>query len=60
MIRSENARRTGLVFIDIAGRDLGRFVAETRAAVDRELTLPPGHSIAWSGQHELSNGSATV
>jgi Cu(I)/Ag(I) efflux system membrane protein CusA/SilA len=52
MIRSENARRTGFVFIDIAGRDLGGYVAEARAAVAEAVTLPPGYSIAWSGQYE--------
>lgn len=52
MIRSENARRTGFVFIDIAGRDLGGYVTEAREVVAREVTLPPGYSIAWSGQYE--------
>ncbi|WP_138464566.1 efflux RND transporter permease subunit [Poseidonocella sp. HB161398] len=52
MIRSENARRTGFVFIDIAGRDLGSYVAEAREVVAREVVLPPGYSIAWSGQYE--------
>ncbi|WP_281968007.1 efflux RND transporter permease subunit [Roseovarius nanhaiticus] len=52
MIRSENARRTGFVFIDIAGRDLGGYVDEARAAVADKVTLPPGYSITWSGQYE--------
>ena len=52
MIRSENARRTGFVFIDIAGRDLGSYVAEARARVAEEVTLPPGYSLTWSGQYE--------
>ena len=52
MIRSENARRTGFVFIDIAGRDLGGYVEEARAAVSAGVTLPPGYSITWSGQYE--------
>jgi Cu(I)/Ag(I) efflux system membrane protein CusA/SilA len=52
MIRSENARRTGFVFIDIAGRDLGGYVQEARAIVAEQVTLPPGYSIAWSGQYE--------
>ncbi|WP_108259896.1 efflux RND transporter permease subunit [Mangrovicoccus ximenensis] len=52
MIRSENARRTGFVFVDIAGRDLGSYVAEARETVAREVALPPGYSIAWSGQYE--------
>ncbi len=52
MIRSENARRTGFVFIDIAGRDLGGYVTEARALVADKVTLPPGYSITWSGQYE--------
>jgi len=52
MIRSENARRTGFVFIDIAGRDLGGYVNEARALVAETVTLPPGYSITWSGQYE--------
>lgn len=52
MIRSEDARRTGFVFIDIAGRDLGSYVTEARQVVANEVTLPPGYSIAWSGQYE--------
>ncbi|ARE42408.1 Cobalt-zinc-cadmium resistance protein (plasmid) [Rhodovulum sp. P5] len=52
MIRSENARRTGFVFIDIAGRDLGSYVAEARARVSEAVTLPPGYALSWSGQYE--------
>ena len=52
MIRSENARRTGFVFIDIAGRDLGGYVNEARALVAEMVTLPSGYSITWSGQYE--------
>lgn len=52
MIRSENARRTGFVFIDIAGRDLGSYVAQARARVAEEVALPPGYSLTWSGQYE--------
>jgi copper/silver efflux system protein len=52
MIRSENARRTGFVFIDIAGRDLGGYVAEAKRVVAERVTLPPGYSISWSGQYE--------
>ncbi len=52
MIRSENARRTGFVFIDIAGRDLGGYVNEARDLVARTVDLPAGYSITWSGQYE--------
>jgi copper/silver efflux system protein len=52
MIRSENARRTGFVFIDISGRDLGGYVAEAQRVVAETVDLPPGYSLTWSGQYE--------
>ena len=52
MIRSENARLTGWVFIDIEGRDLGGYVAEARRAVAEAVDLPQGYAIEWSGQYE--------
>ena len=52
MIRSENARLTGWVFVDIEGRDLGGYVAEARRVVDGAVSLPPGYAIEWSGQYE--------
>ena len=52
MIRSENARLTGWVFVDIEGRDLGGYVSEARNLVDRAVNLPPGYAIEWSGQYE--------
>ena len=52
MIRSENARPSGWVFVDIGGRDLGSFVAEARERVAAEVELPPGYSLRWSGQYE--------
>jgi len=52
MIRSENARRNGWVFIDIAGRDIGSYVAEAQRVVADQVMLPPGYSISWSGQYE--------
>ena len=52
MIKSENARPNGWTFVDIDGRDLGSYVAEAQAVVKNEVDLPPGYSIAWSGQYE--------
>ena len=52
MIRSENARRTGFVFIDISGRDLGGYVREAQRRVAERVSLPPGYSLTWSGQYE--------
>ncbi|MBF0382900.1 MAG: efflux RND transporter permease subunit [Magnetococcales bacterium] len=52
MIKSENARLNGWIYVDIEGRDLGSYVTEAQAVVSREVNLPPGYSIAWSGQYE--------
>jgi copper/silver efflux system protein len=52
MIRSENARPNGWIYIDIQGRDLGSYVAAAQRAVAEGLQLPPGYSVGWSGQYE--------
>jgi Cu(I)/Ag(I) efflux system membrane protein CusA/SilA len=52
MIRSENARPSGWVFVDLQGRDLGGYVADARSRIADQLELPPGYSLAWSGQYE--------
>ncbi|MBM5813046.1 MAG: efflux RND transporter permease subunit [Gammaproteobacteria bacterium] len=52
MIRSENARPAGWVFVDVAGRDLGSFVAAARARVAERFELPAGYSLHWTGQYE--------
>ncbi|MGC2030041.1 MAG: efflux RND transporter permease subunit [Steroidobacteraceae bacterium] len=51
-IRSENARLNGWVYVDISGRDLGRYVRQAQRLVAQRVTLPPGYSITWSGQFE--------
>ena len=51
-IRSENARLNGWVYVDIGGRDLGSYVAQAQRLVSQRVALPPGYSIAWSGQFE--------
>jgi Cu(I)/Ag(I) efflux system membrane protein CusA/SilA len=52
MIRSENARLTGWVFVDIAGRDMGSYVDDARDRLASTITLPPGYAVAFSGQYE--------
>jgi Cu(I)/Ag(I) efflux system membrane protein CusA/SilA len=52
MIKSENARLNGWIYIDINGVDLGSYVKEARKVVAEEVDLPPGYSITWSGQYE--------
>ena len=51
-IRTENGQLAVYIFVDIAGRDLGGYVAEAQAAVAGEVILPPGYSLGWSGQFE--------
>jgi Cu(I)/Ag(I) efflux system membrane protein CusA/SilA len=52
MIKSENARPNVWVYVDIHGRDLGGFVKDAKARLDKELQLPNGYSLTWSGQFE--------
>jgi Cu(I)/Ag(I) efflux system membrane protein CusA/SilA len=51
-IRTENGQLAVYVFVDIAGRDLGGYVAEARRMVSDQVPMPPGYSVAWSGQFE--------
>ena len=52
MIKSENARLNGWIYVDIAGVDLGTYVDAARKAVAEQIDLPAGYSITWSGQYE--------
>ena len=52
MIKSENARLNGWVFVDTAGRDLSSYVKEAQSVVKDEVSLPAGYSLSWSGQYE--------
>ncbi|MCU1748436.1 efflux RND transporter permease subunit [Pseudomonas sp. 6D_7.1_Bac1] len=53
MLKSENARPVGLVYIDVRGRDLASTVADLRQAVSQHVTLQPGMSLSYSGQFEF-------
>ncbi len=52
LIRSENARLNGWIYVDIAGRDIGSYVADAQAIVGEQINLPAGYSLSWSGQFE--------
>ena len=52
MLRSENARLSGWVYVDVRGRDLRSVVTDMQAAVAAKVALPAGYSVAWSGQFE--------
>lgn len=51
-IKSEDAKLTGWVLIDIAGVDVGTYIANAKAALDKNLTMPAGYNLIWSGQYE--------
>jgi Cu(I)/Ag(I) efflux system membrane protein CusA/SilA len=51
-IRTENGQLAVFIYVDVAGRDLGGYVAEARAAVANEVSLPQGTLVQWSGQVE--------
>jgi Cu(I)/Ag(I) efflux system membrane protein CusA/SilA len=52
MLRSENARLSGWVYVDIQGRDLRSAVQQMQQVVAAEVKLPAGYSVSWSGQFE--------
>ena len=52
MLKSENARPSGWVYVDVRGRDLASVARDVRAAVTRDVKFEPGISIAYSGQFE--------
>jgi len=53
MLRSENARLAGWVYVDIRGRDLRSAVQDMRRAVAGQVKISPGYSVSWSGQFEF-------
>jgi Cu(I)/Ag(I) efflux system membrane protein CusA/SilA len=58
MLKTENARLSGWVYVDVRGRDLRSAVVDMQAAVGESVTLPAGYSISWSGQFEYLERAA--
>jgi len=52
LIKSENARLNGWVFVDIANRDIATYIKDAQNIVGESISLPPGYNISWSGQFE--------
>ncbi len=52
MLRNENGLLNGYVYVDVADRDIGSYVAEAKQAVAAAVSVPAGYSLAWSGQYE--------
>ncbi|MFQ5627910.1 MAG: efflux RND transporter permease subunit, partial [bacterium] len=51
-IKSENARKTAWLYVDIKNVDVGTYVENAQIAVNEKIELPAGYSIVWSGQYE--------
>ncbi len=58
VIKSENARTTSWIYVDISDEDIGSYVRNARAAVEQEVDLPAGYTIKWSGQYEYMERAA--
>jgi len=52
MIKTENARLNGWIYVDIENVDLGSYVKHAQQVVNENITLPAGYSLSWSGQYE--------
>jgi Cu(I)/Ag(I) efflux system membrane protein CusA/SilA len=59
-IKSENSRQTAWIYIDLKGIDVGTYVRRAKRVVDREMTLPAGYSLVWSGQFEYMEKARKV
>ncbi|HUZ97082.1 MAG TPA: efflux RND transporter permease subunit [Edaphobacter sp.] len=53
MIRDENGRLSGYVYVDVSGRDIGGYVHDAKAVVAKKVKVPAGYELVWSGQYEF-------
>ncbi|HVT18068.1 MAG TPA: CusA/CzcA family heavy metal efflux RND transporter [Thermoanaerobaculia bacterium] len=53
MIRDEDGRLTGYVYLDLKSKDYGGFVQQATSLLGRQLALPAGYSFQWSGEYEF-------
>jgi Cu(I)/Ag(I) efflux system membrane protein CusA/SilA len=53
MIRDENGRLSGYVYVDVSGRDIGSYVRDAKRAVADKVRVPQGYELEWSGQYEF-------
>jgi len=58
MIRSENGRLSGWVYVDVDTDDIGGFVSRAQEALAKAVALPPGYTLSWSGQFEQMQAAA--
>jgi Cu(I)/Ag(I) efflux system membrane protein CusA/SilA len=53
MIRDENGRLSGYVYVDVSGRDIGSYLKDAKKAVSENVKVPTGYQLIWSGQYEF-------
>ena len=58
VIKTEGARPTAWIYVDVTTTDIGGYVGLARALVEERIELPPGYSIVWSGQFEYMERAA--
>jgi len=58
VIKSENARPNAWIYVDITSSDIGGYVQQARELVSREVDIPAGYTVAWSGQYEYMERAA--
>jgi Cu(I)/Ag(I) efflux system membrane protein CusA/SilA len=59
MVQSENALLRSIVYLNVRGRDMGSFVAEAKSVLSKNLHLPSGYTLSWSGQYEQQEHAAS-
>ena len=52
MIRDEDGRLSGYVYVDVSGRDIGSYIGDAKGAVADKVSVPAGYQLVWSGQYE--------
>ena len=52
MIRDEDGRLSGYVYVDVSGRDIGSYIADAKNAVRKKVSVPAGYQLVWCGQYE--------
>jgi Cu(I)/Ag(I) efflux system membrane protein CusA/SilA len=57
-IKSENARRTAWIYVDLRGIDVGTYVDNAKKVIEEKVKLPAGYNIVWSGQYEYMQAAA--
>src|SRR5215467_9785048 len=58
-IHDENGGLAGFVYVDVAGRDIGSYVAEAKRTINDQVSLPPGYHLEWAGQFEYLQRAAS-